>query len=428
MNARTKLGMRIGVPAVILVVGLIIAMLTMGINDAGQRTVIQIPSGQLIVKFNPGVYFSLFGKTTKYNDLLTFDFDRSAAEGGKATLDQPGINVRYQDGGMGSIYGKGRFALPNDESTMLELHKAFRSNDGLANKLIKPVTEEAMNLTAGLMNSEEAYATKRAIFIQWAKSQINHGKFQTVLDTVDTKDEVTGKIVYKEIPVIAVDKNKIPIHIDSDLKKYGISLVGFQLNDPGFEKSTMKQIAEKRAATMAIITAKANAEKAKQMAITAEEDGKAAVMEAKYLEEVQKAKMLVIASRTREVAIIAATQKVEVAEQDKLEAEQIKLRAEQIKLANILEGEGLAEKKRLIMQADGALEQKLDAYKSVMKTAFSEFSKQKWVPEVMMGGSNDSTGGNEAANLINLMTANTLKQLGLDLKMDTGTNTVQYIK
>jgi len=426
--------MRIAIPVVVMLSILIVSPMLFGINDAGHRTIIQYPNGTMNIKFDAGIYPQWFGKITGYNDFITYDFDRSQAEGGPTTLDKSGISVRYQDGGMGTVYGKARFSLPIDEKTMLELHKAFRSNAGLANKLIKPVTEEAMNLTAGLMRSEEAYATKRAIFTQLAKSQVANGKFQTKLETTTIKDEATGKTVWKEIPIVDLDENKQPIHLSSDLKEFGIVLAGFQLNDPGFEESTMKQISDKRDATMAIITAKANAERAKQEAITAEEKGKANVMTAKYEQEVEKEKAVVMADREKEVAVIAAKRKVEVAEQAKLEAlvvaerrvavaEQAKLEAEQKKLMakeykqeQVLRGEGDGAYKRLVMQADGALEQKLEAYKYVMGKFANEFGKQKWVPEVQMGGTG-AEGGNEAANLINLLTANTLKQLGLDMKM-----------
>jgi len=431
--------LRIAVPVMALLTLLLMAPVLTGINDAGQRTVVQYPNGTLFVKFDPGWYFQWFGKTTEYNDLITFDFDRSIAEGGLATLDQPGIPVRYQDGGMGTIYGKSRYLLPSDEMTMIDLHKAFRSNSGVANKLIKPVTEESMNLTAGLMRSEEGYATKRAIFTELAKEQVSKGKFITELSTISVTDEATGKSVYKQIPVIKKDKDGLYQHGESDLDVYGITLKGFQLNNPGFEPSTMKQISDKREATMAIITAKANAEKAKQMAITAEENGKAAVMTAQYEMKVIKEKAVVDAERVKEVAVISAKQKVEVAEQAKLEAlvvaerkvevaeqskfeaEQFKLRAGEIKLANILEGEGLSEKKRLLMEADGALEQKLDAYKYVMNVAFTEFGKQKWVPEIQMGSSGEGSTG--ASALIDILTAKTLKDLGLN--MDVSTQAIQ---
>ncbi len=47
---------------------------------------------------------------------------------------------------------------------MINAHKSFRSNQGIAHKLIKTVTEESMNLTAGLMTSKEAYTKKEGIY------------------------------------------------------------------------------------------------------------------------------------------------------------------------------------------------------------------------------------------------------------------------
>ena len=134
--------------------------MTFGINDAGHRTVIQYPTGTLEVRFEPGYYALWFGTTTVYRDVITFDFDKTDSIT-EATIDQQGISVRYQDGGTGTIYGKARFDLPKDDLTMIELHKSFRSNNGFAQKLLKTVSEEAQNLTAGLMTSEEAYTEKR---------------------------------------------------------------------------------------------------------------------------------------------------------------------------------------------------------------------------------------------------------------------------
>ena len=89
-----------------------------GINDAGDRTVIQYPTGNLHVQFEPGIYSLWFGRETKYRDVITYDFDKTDS-GGEATIDEDGISVRYQDGGTGTIFGKVRFNLPADEPTML---------------------------------------------------------------------------------------------------------------------------------------------------------------------------------------------------------------------------------------------------------------------------------------------------------------------
>jgi len=387
-----------------------------GVNDAGNRTVVQYPTGKLLVKFTPGIYMKWFGQSTEYRDVLTYDFDK-ALDDNTSSLNQQGIAVRYQDGGTGTVFGKARFSLPNDEATMLMLHKAFRSNQGVATKLIKAVSEEGMNLTAGLMSSEEAYAEKRGTFTQWASEQIKGGKYQTELKKVSTVDEGTGKRIVKNIPVITYGDDGRPVHAESDFIEYGISVNGFQITDWDFETKTLKQISDKRDATMAIITAKANAERAKQDAITAGEQGKANVMKAKYEKEVLKEQAVVTAEQQKEVAVIAAKQLVEVATQQKLEAEQKKLTASEYKQEQILRGEGDGEYKRLVMEADGALEQKLRTYEKVQGRFAEAIAKQKWVPEVQMGMPSGEGNGSAAMNLIDMLNVKTAKDLSLDMKI-----------
>jgi len=401
----------------VLILAAILGILVMafGINNAGHRTVVQYPTGTLYVKFSPGIYPQWFGTATIYNDVITFDYDKTESEVG-SSIDQTGISVRYQDGGTGTVYGKARFSMPGDEETMLHLHKAFRSNRGVSQKLIKSVTEEGMNLTAGLMSSEEAYAEKRSIFTQWSSQQISKGKFQTRLEQIKTVDEGTGKTVTKNVPVISFGEDGLPVHLNSDLVDYGVSVNGFQITDWDFEPKTLQQIATKREATMAIITAIANAERAKQDAITSEEQGKANVMMAKYEKEVLKEQAIVDAQRAKQVAVIAAQQRVEVARQAKLEAEQKKLAATEYKQEQILRGEGDGAYKKLVMQADGALAQKLQTYERVMGRFAEAIEKQKWVPEIQMGDGGQA--GSNAMSLIEMMSVKAAKDLALDMKID----------
>lgn len=402
---------------VLLGAALAIFFMAFGINNAGHRTVVQYPTGTLFVKFSPGIYPQWFGTAEVYNDVITFDYDKTASDVG-SSIDQVGVSVRYQDGGTGTVYGKARFTLPSDEDTMLHLHKAFRSNRGVSQKLIKSVTEEGMNLTAGLMSSEEAYAEKRSIFTQWASQQISKGKFQTRLEKISSVDESTGKKVTKNVPVISYAADGLPVHLDSDLADYGIGVNGFQITDWDFEPKTLQQIATKREATMAIITAIANAERAKQDAITSEEQGKANVMTAKYQKEVIKEQAIVDAQRQKEVAVISAERQVEVARQFKLEAEQKKLAAVEYKQEQILRGEGDGAYKRLVMEADGALAQKLATYERVMNRFAEAVEKQKWVPEIQMGSSESESGGSNAMTLIEMMGIKAAKDLSLDMKIN----------
>lgn len=390
---------------------LLVFQLNFGINNAGERTVIQYPWGTLVVKFSPGIYMKFFGSTEVYKDVITYDFDKTDAKG-EASLDYKGINVRYQDGGTGKVFGKARFALPNTDELMIKLHKDFRSNEAVSYKLIKTVVEESMNLTAGLMSSEESYAEKRSIFTQWAEEQIAQGKFRTQLKAVTEKQEATNERVERNIPVIVYGQDGLPLHSNSDFKAYGIAVSGFQITDWDFEQKTLEQISRKREATMGIITAKADAERARQEALTAEEQGKKDVMVAKYTKEQEKVQAVVDAEKEKEVAVTKAKQLVLVAEQAKLEAEQKKMAAEQYKQEQTLRGQGDSEYKRLVMSADGALTAKLDAWQAVNARYAEAIEKQKWVPEIQMG---QHTGGSPATDLIEMLKAKTAKELNLDM-------------
>ena len=390
------------------------APMMFGINDAGDRTVIQYPTGTLYVRFDPGLYMLWFGRSTIYRDVITYDFDKTNS-GGEATIDEAGIPVRYQDGGIGKIYGKVRFNLPTTDEDMLKLHKAFRSNRGVAQKLLKPISEEAQNLTAGLMTSEAAYAEQRQTFIEWSRDQLSNGKYKTRLETSVEVDEGTGKKIERSIPVIRFGDDAQPMHSQSDLLVYGIEISGYQITDWDFESKTLEQISAKREATMAIITAKANAERARQEAMTAEEQGKANVMRARYEKEVEKQQAVVSAEQKKEVAVIEAAQKVEVAKQSLQEAEQRKLAAVEYKQEKILRGEGDAAYKRKVMEADGALAQKLEAFIKINGYYATAIEKQKWVPEVMMGG--NAANGSAASDLVNLFMTKAARDLSLDMSL-----------
>lgn len=116
------------------------------------------------------------------------------------------------------------------------------------------------------------------------------------------------------------------------MKSFGIKVNGFQITNWDFEQKTLDQISRKREATMGIITAKADAERAGQEALTAEEQGKKNVMVDRYAKEQEKIQAVVDTEKEKEVAVTKATQAVLAAEQGKLEAEQKRLAAKELKL------------------------------------------------------------------------------------------------
>ena len=96
--------------------------------------------------------------------------------------------------------------------------------------------------------------------------------------------------------------------------------------------------------------------------------GEADAARAKWEQEVIKAKM-----------VTEAQQKLEVAQLDTPAAEQFKR-------AETLRGEGEGARRRLVMEADRALEKKLQTYSEVSKLYASAIKDYKghWVPGVVM--------------------------------------------
>ena len=81
-----------------------------------------------------------------------------------------------------------------------------------------------------------------------------------------------------------------------------------------------------------------------------------------------------------------------------------------------------AERKKLVMKADGALAQKLEAWKEVNKyyaTAMKEY-KGQWVPNVVMAGGQKGQNINAAQSLLDLFMVKTARDLSLDMTVPSG--------
>ena len=181
----------------------------------------------------------------------------------------------------------------------------------------------------------------------------------------------------------------------------GIRPINFSVRSLDYDNAVEKQIQQQQQLTMDVQTAVAEAKKAEQRAITVAEEGKANAAKAKWEQETIKAR-----------AVTEAQQKLEVATLDAKAAEQFKR-------GEILRGEGESARKRLVMQADGALEPKLDALVKINATyadAIARYQGQ-WVPSVVMGSGGSAAPASGAQQLVDMLTLKTARDLGLDLNV-----------
>jgi hypothetical protein len=368
--------------------------------NADEIVVIQSPiSGTLTWYTTAGLKWQGWGYVTRYRKSFTYWFSYRPDQGAK--VDQS-LKTRFYDGGHAKISGSVRVDLPLDEKSLNALHIRFGSQDAIEHAVVGTVFEKSVYMAGPLMSSKESYAEKRPLLIFYIEDQALHGVYQTTTQDVRMKDPITG--AEKTVTLTKIIENpKSPGGMArqevSPLQEFSLKCYNLAINQIKYDDIVEKQILQQQEAIMAVQTAVARAKEAEQDALTAEQRGLANAKKARWEQEVIKARQMT-----------EAEQRLGVAEFDRKTAEQRKQES-------ILLGQGEAERRRLVMEADSALEVKIAAWKEVNKYYADQIGKQRWVPEIQWGGSGQQIPGQAANDLVNLFVINTAKQLGLDMKI-----------
>lgn len=414
MNKGNKRNIGFIIIGIVLVVGFLFSSALVETVEKGTYQVKQAAlSGNMSAKMTPGIWAQLFGDIEVWSKAETFFFTSDKSEG--KAIDQS-IEVRFVDGSLCNISGTLRIVMPTSESEAIALttvrgHKTYRD---VESKLILPTVRNVLRLTANLMTARDSYSAKRADFITWSRDQISNGMYQTTTEQRMVKDLISGEMVSKTFKVIKTVDGKpgsTPLYHLNPLADTGISLANFEIKTFVYDDKVQDQISTQQEALMAVETAKAKAQEAEQNKLTIEAQGKADVAKARYEKEQEKVRAVVQAQQEKEVHVIAGERRKAVAILDKEAA--IEKKQEQILL-----GEGEAERKRLVLAADGALEKKLATYERVMDSWADAYAKRK-VPSVMMGSGGNGVDTN-ALSMSEVMSLMAMKQLGLDLTVPSG--------
>lgn len=371
--------------------------------DAGHIMVIQYPNGTLLVGVDPGIYPQWFGSVTRYPKREQFWFSTASDQG--KTADQS-IAVTFNDGGRARLSGGLAWEMPKDPKNVIALHVRYRSEEAIAHQLIRTVVEKTINFTGPLMSSTESYAARKNDLLFFIEDQLIHGVYRTESQQVRAKDTMTGiDRTVTEVRLVRDAKGVVLRQDASPLEEFGVRTFNLAINNIVYDAAITEQIRQQQSAFAQVATAVARAKEAEQNAITVEKQGQALAAEAKWKQEVIKAKEVTEAEMRKRVA--------------QLDAEA----AEATKRKLILEGEGEAAKRQLAMQADGALEKKLATYERVQTIwagAFKEF-KGAVVPQIVTGSATaQAGGGNAALDFMGVMSMKAARDLSLDLSTTPG--------
>lgn len=366
-----KIGIIIGA-----VVALITVLSTVGqiveTNNEGYYQVKQAAvSGDMTVRNAAGTYSQWFGNITTYQVSDMYYFSKHEGDGSGVGADP--ITVRFNDGGQASISGAIKFRLSTKEGDQLLLHKDFKAYEAVKNDLIRQVVQEALNKTAATMKAEESYSSRLAEFTTLAEDQIKIGIYETLSEQIKETDSDGNSYTETQVRIKTDKDGKRLISKPSPLQRYNVEVINFVIKDFDFDEKTQAIIVKKKEAEQEKVVARAKAERAKQDAITAAEEGKAAVAKAEAEALVEKKTAVINAEREKEVAA------------------QQRLQAEENAKAAIVKGRAEAETNKLKVQA-GLTPQERAEYSMKTSIGVAEKLSQVKFPGMMVIGGGDKNG------------------------------------
>ena len=357
--------------------------------NADEIMVIQSPiSGELTWHTTPGIKWQGLGKVTKYPKRSIYEFQSK---------------VRFNDGGHAQMHGSIQYEMPTDATNLTAIHVRFGSTDAVKRQLIETVVNKSIYMTGPLMTSKESYAERRNSLIHFVEDQVENGVYQTTQKDARVKDPITGAEKSSTIVEIVSGADGLPKRQEEAvLTSFGIKPFNFAILSLDYDEAVERQIQGQQQLAMDVHSAIAESKKAEQRTITVAEQGKADAAKAKWEQEVIKARAVTEAQQQLEVATLSAQS------------------AEQYKRERILRADGDAEYKKRVMEADGALTQKLEALVRINELYADAIKNHPgpWVPNIVMGAGGDAKATQAGAlPLIDLLTARTAQQLSADLNV-----------
>lgn len=369
--------------------------------------VIEEISGNVEVRDKPGWYYSGFASITNYPRVMEAFYSSHVDEGGG---DDKSVRCTFNDGGTAQVSMHIRFRTPVEQEKRRIFHREF---GGMPSNVVAAVRSHLVNCVkaaAPLMSASENQASRKAEFAAVIQDQLEDGLYEMkqvrkTLDDVAVAVEVKdGEIREKPAEVTATevvtdDKGNPVIAQPSPLKEYGIQILQFSITEIEYDPDTLKQFSAKKQAFLLAEQAKADRQKAEQerLKIIAEGEAEVARIEAEGNQEKMKAtvsadKEAEVAEIMKKKAVTEAMQKVEVAEQQKLETETMKEIALTKKEIAEIEAEAqikLAEARQKELEIGGAISeesQRLAEIKAERDVKMAEHLAQLKVPNIVIVG------------------------------------------
>lgn len=417
------------------IAGFVVFLGAMAMNNPGYCQHVRTIFGTEDSTCDTGWYFQGWGTSTAWPHNITVAHTRDANADG-SSISGP-YNVRMSDNWTGEVTQTTRFAIPQDRSQFLEMAQTFRSPERLVSTTLRPSVTAAIDTVANMFTMEQYYSGRmRDQFKSEFKDTIEKGqpKVRVVEQAVknedisraaandesfaqDTSDvgETDGRILITEK---VRDEAGQEIRTVPEYIQYGIRVSQAILEkidaDPAFEE---QQKQRKEAASRRVIAKEKRLEQEEQRLLEIA-NGETEIARRQAQAKTDQIQKTTDAETTKKLALIEADRRREEAviakETAALALEKARIDAQAVQVAADAE----AYAKEAILTADGALQQKLDAWLESQRVWADAASKIN-VPSTIFtsGGAKGDNTGNAMGTVEQFMSMMTVKA-AKDLQVD----------
>jgi hypothetical protein len=406
----------------------------MSYNTAGHCQHIQTIMGTESSTCKTGWYFLGWGTSTQWPHFITVAHtnDQTAA-GSSISGTYP---VRLADNWNGDVTQTTRFGIPQDREQFMKMHRDFRSPERLISTTLRPAVTASLDSVANLFTMEEYYAggqrdafktefrdavvkgraKVRQVTTFTARGVIQGGQSPSDLESAQDSSNVGETNVRRtKMEKVLVDGNEV--RESHGYMNYGITVSSAILENLDPDDKFEQQIQARKDAASRRIVAQEERREQEEQRLLAIQSGETEIAKRQAAARVEQIEKTTNAETAKKLALIDANLKKEQAEVDRQTSE---IRLQQARIDAETQqtlADAEAYERSVILEADNALQAKLDAWVEV-NGQWADAAANINVPTTVFtsgGGSEGTTGNmNSVEQFMNLMTMSAAQQLDVN--------------
>ncbi|WP_137972648.1 SPFH domain-containing protein [Pseudomonas sp. F(2018)] len=432
----------VGVPVLVAAIGFVSFNGVFFYNEAGFATHVRTIFGEEKIVDDVGYATKWFGRATPWKKALSVQSvltealeidDSSDNDSLGATIEA--FPIVFLGNVDAKVESSARFRLPSGDQ-FLKIAQEYRNPENFIKTALVPAIKETLQATASLMSADDFYAGARSEFAAEFENQLNDGLYlikrkevrgprghlpsQTAILQAGSEQGTFGDNSASQfITEKVMDSKGIPVRKQQQFRKYGVEVVEARITnvDPNPQYKQRMVKVQQALAELAVARQNRLKEEEEKLLVTARGEKEVEARRQETLRD--QIERTTQAETEKQLARINAEREKGRAEIEKQTAELLRDKAAITAAATKITADAEAYARKAVIEADGALQPKLDALVEINKV-WAEAASQAPVPGVMMGGGANGASASrqdEIGQLMGILATKAARDLSLDMKV-----------